>query len=84
MKRADKYMSETKQKLLGTHNEALQAVSLAVASVQQTGYGSIEVTVHEGRITQIEKREKLRIALDKSDKQKINVSTALQNKQGGD
>ncbi len=77
-------MSQTKQNLLLTNDVALQAVALAVASVQQVGYGSIEVTVHEGRITQIEKREKLRIAQDKSEKdksekQKINLSTSLKN-----
>ena len=27
---------------------------------QQTGYGSIENTVHEGRVTQVERREKVR------------------------
>ncbi len=42
--------------------EVLQAVLRAVTSVQQdSGFGSIEITVHEGRVTQIEKREKLRL-----------------------
>lgn len=30
-----------------------------------TGFGSVEIIVHEGRITQIEKREKLRLPLEK-------------------
>jgi len=55
-------MSLTKTKLLlETDDELLQAVARAIASVkQQSGYGSIEVTVHDGRVTQIERREKVR------------------------
>jgi len=55
-------MSLTKTKLLPeTDDEVLQAVARAIASVkQQSGYGSIEVTVHDGRVTQIERREKVR------------------------
>jgi hypothetical protein len=40
-------------------------------AIQALRFGSIEITVHEGRVTQIEKREKLRI---NSAKQKIEVS----------
>ncbi len=41
--------------------DVLAAVSAAIKSVQdETGYGSIEITVHEGRVTQIERREKVR------------------------
>ncbi len=54
-------MRQTKQKLLENNDAALLAVTQAVSSLQQTGYGSIEVTVHDGRVTQIEKREKLRL-----------------------
>jgi hypothetical protein len=54
-------MSLTKQKLPENNEAALLAVTHAVASLQQTGYGSIEITVHEGRVTQIEKREKVRL-----------------------
>ncbi len=55
-------MSLTKSKLLlETDSEVLQAVARAIALVQQqTGYGSIEITVHDGRVTQIERREKVR------------------------
>jgi hypothetical protein len=55
-------MDLTKSKLLSETDEAvLQAVALAIASVkQQSGYGSIEITVHDGRVTQIERREKVR------------------------
>jgi hypothetical protein len=61
LKRADNNMSLTKQKLPENNEAALLAVTHAVASLQQTGYGSIEITVHEGRVTQIEKREKVRL-----------------------
>lgn len=70
-------MSQTKQKFLEKNDEMLLAVLRAVTSVQQTGYGSIEAGIHEGRVTQIEKREKLRITQDKSDKQKRDASTTL-------
>lgn len=55
-------MSLTKSKLsLETDEAVLQAVARAIASVkQQSGYGSIEITVHDGRVTQIERREKVR------------------------
>lgn len=63
-------MSLIKHKLLQSDEEmlaaALRAVTMAVTSVQrETGFGSIEITVHDGRVTQIEKREKIRITLDK-------------------
>lgn len=39
----------------------LAAVAAAISAVQRdTGYGSIEITVHDGRVTQIERREKVR------------------------
>jgi hypothetical protein len=42
-------------------SEVLVAISNAITLIQkQTGYGSIEVTVHDGRVTQIERREKVR------------------------
>lgn len=54
-------MSQIKHKLLDKEDEVLQAVLRAVTSVQQeTGFGSIEITVHDGRVTQIERREKVR------------------------
>jgi hypothetical protein len=53
-------MSMSKQP---AHSEetVLAAVTAAISAVQQdTGYGSIEITVHDGRVTQIERREKVR------------------------
>ena len=68
-----KAMSQIKHKLLDSDDETLQAILRAVVSVQrETGFGSIEITVHEGRITQIEKREKFRITHDKSEKQSFD------------
>lgn len=55
-------MTLTKTKLPNeTDAEVLRAVASAIASVKhQSGYGSIEITVHDGRVTQIERREKVR------------------------
>ena len=54
-------MSQIKQNLQETDSAVLHAVERAIALVQQqTGYGSIEITVHDGRVTQIERREKVR------------------------
>ena len=39
-------------------DEIVQQVAKAIQALR---FGSVEVTVHEGRITQIETREKLRI-----------------------
>ena len=39
-----------------------------------SGYGSVEITLHEGRITQIEKREKFRFIKDNKE---IKTSTTL-------
>jgi hypothetical protein len=54
-------MSQAKQKLLENDAAVLQAIAHELLLVQQqTGYGSIEITVHDGRVTQIERREKVR------------------------
>jgi hypothetical protein len=42
-----------KQKLNNILEEVLRAID-------QVRFGSIEITVHEGRVTQIERREKIR------------------------
>ncbi len=47
--------------------QVLAAVTAAIKSVQEdTGYGSIEITIHDGRVTQIERREKVRFEANKS------------------
>ena len=61
LKQRTKQMSQTKQKLLEHDAAVLQAIAHELLLVQQqTGYGSIEITVHDGRVTQIERREKVR------------------------
>ena len=40
-----------------TNNSVVQELVSAISSLR---FGSIEITVHEGRVTQIEKREKVR------------------------
>ena len=63
-------MSQIKPKSIDSDDEALQAILRAVTSVQrEAGFGSIEITIHEGRVTQIEKREKIRITQDRSENQ---------------
>ena len=70
-------MTESKLKLLlETHQSVLDAVRQAIASIQQkSGYGSIEITVHDGRVTQIERREKVRLDQHQSNKT-LTVKTA--------
>ncbi|HSB96368.1 MAG TPA: YezD family protein [Spongiibacteraceae bacterium] len=47
-------------------NVALQAALLQIAEAAQSiRYGSIEIVIHEGRIVQIERREKVRIETGK-------------------
>ena len=54
-------LKKSRQQLVEADEDVLQAVSRALQLVQQqTGYGSIEITVHDGRVTQIERREKVR------------------------
>lgn len=45
-----------------SQNNALQKplVQEILRAVESVRFGSIEITVHEGRVTQIEKREKVR------------------------
>jgi hypothetical protein len=37
-------------------------IGALVRLVRETRFGSIEIVVHEGRVTQIERREKVRFA----------------------
>jgi hypothetical protein len=47
-------------------NSALQAALVQIAeAAKDIRYGSIEIVIHEGRIVQIEKREKVRIEAGK-------------------
>lgn len=42
-----------------------------------SGYGSVEITLHDGRVTLIEKREKVRFLKDDKETIKFKASTAL-------
>jgi hypothetical protein len=39
-----------------------EVIGTLVRLVRETRFGSIEIVVHEGRVTQIERREKVRFA----------------------
>lgn len=55
-----------------------QEILRTVENLQHgTGFGSVEIIVHEGRVTQIEKRERQRFGQGKSELHKRNTSTAL-------
>lgn len=58
-------MSFAQNKLSADKNdEVLTAIASAINALQQqSGYGSIEITIHDGRVTQIERREKLRFEI---------------------
>jgi hypothetical protein len=70
-------MSIIQSKLtIATDDEVLQAIAVAITSIQQqSGYGSIEITVHDGRVTQIERREKVRLTAHQPNKS-LTVKTA--------
>lgn len=43
------------------HDTLIEAISQAIGSLR---FGSVEIVVHDGRVTQIEKREKVRFPQD--------------------
>jgi hypothetical protein len=45
--------------------EVLQELTHAIESLR---YGSVEITVHDGKVTQIERREKVRFGQESSTK----------------
>ena len=55
-------MSETTDDI--TAESWLEVVRRKVAAIR---FGSVQITVHEGRVTQVESLEKTRIAPDKSE-----------------
>lgn len=75
-------MSQIKHKRIADGDETLQAIAHAVVAVQRdTGYGSVEITIHDGRVTQIEKRGKFRITQDKPEKQSHDTQNQSAQKQ---
>lgn len=53
---ASKHQQDTSQEILRAVEELKNG----------SGFGSVEIVLHEGRVTQIEKREKLRFTQDSS------------------
>lgn len=58
----------------GKQDSTLEIIRVVNDLLNGSGYGSIEITLHEGRITQIEKREKFRFIKDQKE---IKSSTTL-------
>lgn len=55
--------------------EVAQEILRAVEQLRlHSGYGSVEITVHDGRVTQIERREKVRFPQDQQFKKTTAVS----------
>ncbi len=44
----------------GTNKQNSSLVNELLSAINSLRFGSVEITVHEGRVTQIEKREKVR------------------------
>lgn len=55
-------------------DSTLEIIRVINELLNGSGYGSIEITLHEGRITQIEKREKFRFTKDSKE---LKTSTTL-------
>jgi hypothetical protein len=47
---------------LGQQTIPEEVIGALLRLVRETRFGSIEIVVHEGRVTQIERREKVRFA----------------------
>jgi hypothetical protein len=44
------------------NQKSSEVVQEILRAIEQLRFGSIEITVHEGRVTQIERREKVRFS----------------------
>jgi len=54
-------MSDTHKKSPVGGNEDLKWLELVIQQVSSLRYGVVEIVVHDGRVTQIEKTERLRL-----------------------
>jgi hypothetical protein len=54
-------MSNTQNKLPVGGNEDLKWLELVIQQVSSLRYGVVEIVVHDGRVIQIEKTERLRL-----------------------
>lgn len=64
---------------MSINNElTVKAILAAIESIQRgSGFGSIEIILHEGRITQIEKREKQRFQPQRNASENLSSSTTF-------
>jgi len=62
------------------NSDVSQDILRAVEEIKQgSGFGSIEIVLHEGRVTQIEKREKLRFTQgQRQDQPKTKITPTAQ------
>jgi hypothetical protein len=58
-------MSQIQQKLSAEGSDDLKWLELVIQNVKSLRYGVVEIVVHDSRVTQIEKTERVR--LDKTD-----------------
>jgi len=63
---------------LNENSDIITAIVGTITEVQNgSGYGSVEITLHDGRVTLIEKREKVRFTKDNKESGKLIASIAL-------
>lgn len=51
-------------------------VQQILRATQEIRFGSVEITIHEGRITQIERREKLRFGVEQQRSKPTAIAAA--------
>jgi hypothetical protein len=63
---------------LAENSDIINSIIGTIIEVQNgSGYGSVEITLHDGRVTLIEKREKVRFTKDDKESAKLIASTTL-------
>jgi len=60
------------------NSDIINSIIGTIIEVQNgSGYGSVEITLHDGRVTLIEKHEKVRFTKDDKESAKLIASTTL-------
>jgi hypothetical protein len=62
-----------------TNKQNSSLVQELLSAINSLRFGSVEITVHEGRVTQIEKREKVRFTDSATTTLQPTVNTAAKN-----
>jgi|GEM_PF-642523 len=63
---------------LAENSDIINSIIGTIIEVQNgSGYGSVEITLHDDRVTLIEKREKVRFTKDDKESAKLIASTTL-------